>query len=242
MSNAISFDWNIFCVTEGGYQKVVNQKYKPTTCPNDALHTIDDAKSTYRPYFSLSSLEDPTKRNGFPTVQGIDFTCAANTTTTYDLTFPYDIIIFNCLLLLDNDNKNDRLSVIATPNITVGAITSNISIGDTVIPISSAAITNLNKICKINFNDSDEYTIVSQDLYNSTITLSAPLTSNYTAGTIIRRNVYVVNNILLPDYQLQIGRLNPYPTVIYAGFILRFQYTNYDLLGSKTMNLLIEHY
>lgn len=242
MANASTYIWNVYCVDEGGYQTVRNQKYRPTTCPNNAGHTIDPTQTKYEVHFATSFLEDPSKRTGFATVRGITFSCPANTTTTYNQTYPHDVVLMGGYIMPEDENKGDVLSLIFAPDLTVGTLTQLASTGATGVYISNSAVLNTTKACNITLG-TDEYTIVSEDVMTSGIRTTPALLTEYPVGTLIKRNAYAFNNITLPSHGIMsFGKSNPFPSYIPAGTVLRFLYTNNSPSTAKTFNCYIEHY
>lgn len=240
MANGNQYIWTMFCETEG-VNIQVSHRHKPTTCPNNNNHIIDPDSIRYNIVPEIPILSDPTKNQGYYSVNTVSFNCPANTTTTYDYSFDYDIVLIGGSVLCENVNQGDVLTVCLTPELVVGIITSPVSIGDTIINVNSTVIDYIFKGMEIVLG-SEKYKIKNVDILTSTLELCTSATAAYTVMTYVRRNVYVLNQILLPSNRnLNFGTLNPSQTFIPAGYLFRFIYTNNN---STTVlcNTVLEHY
>lgn len=241
MANAVEYTWTVFCETEGANKIVKGQKFRPTACPTDAGHTIDVNKTSFELSMVKPVLQDPSRRTGFYTAKGCSFACTGSTSTTYDLVFPYDIVLIDGYLLIEDENQGDEIDVIVAPNLLVGGVTAPASTGDTVLNISSTAVANISKSCKVNIG-SDQYTVISEDVMNSQITLTPALITGYAPGTLIYRNSYIVQDLTLPSKRnISLGVNNTFPTYIPAGYSFQVVYTN-KTASDKQFNFYIEHY
>lgn len=240
MANGLKWTWTIFCQTEG-CNVIAVQKAKPTVCPNDSGHTIDSNSLVYEVAMGTNVIYDPTKNQGFYSVEGINFSCPANTTTTYDQTYDYDIILVGGSVISEDENAGDMLTITMTPNLAVGVLTAAGNTSDTTLTVSSTAITNLVKGCNITIAG-DEYVVKTLDLMNSRLGLASALITNYSIATPVLRNLYVVKNMKLPTkMKIDIGITNPSRTFVPAGSIFRFTYVNASPSTAKNFNFIVEH-
>ena len=241
MANSLIYKWTLFCITEA-CNVLATQKNIPTVCPNNSAHTIQTTGMTYEIEEGVSALLDPTKNQGYYSAKGINFSCGANTTTTYDFSIPYDIILLSGTVLSEDFNQGDNLTILMTPDLPVGGVTANANIGDTIINISPTAVTYFCKGMCVQFGDAVNYIITNINIVNSTMSLSTPLTSAYPAGSVTYRNIRLLDNITLSSSSnLMLGTQNPSHTYVPANYIFRFLYTN-NTSVVKTLNFLLEHY
>ena len=241
MSRATVVVWSVFCNTEG-CMVPIKQKQRPTVCPNNASHSIDLDKTTYQIDLATPVLQDPTIQRGFYKTFGINFSCPSNATTTYNASWPYEIIIINGYMLTEDENKGDVLNCILTPDLTVGALTQSVTTGDTVINVSGTAIDNLVKGVKVKFGDSNVYTVLFVDIVNSQITIDPSAVTDYSPATLITRNIFVFENLTLPSKsKISLGSLNPYRIVVPPNYVFRLLYTN-NTADTKTFNFYLEFY
>jgi len=240
MANGNQYIWTMFCETEGANIQV-SHRHKPTACPNNSSHNIVSESIRYNIIPELPVLSDPTKNQGYYSVNTISFQCPANTTTTYDYAFDYDVVLIGGSVLCEDVNQGDVLSVCLTPELVVGVITSPVSIGDTIINVNSTVIDYIFKGMEI-VAGSEKYTIKNVDIQTSTLELAVPTTAAYNVMTYVRRNIYVLNQILLPSKRnLNFGTLNPSQTFIPAGYLFRYIYVN-NKSTTVLCNTVIEHY
>ncbi len=244
MANLIQYTWDVKCDTEGALVQKI-QKSKPTTCPNNAGHTVDLTNT----FFTASEAPNGIYTNpgsvGFYLAQGINFTAAANSTTTYDFSYPFDVRVISARFLCEDTNQGDTLNVHLTPGLTIGALAVSAVIGDTIITLSSTAIDNSVKgMFFVFIGDATNYYIKSVNLNNSTVTLTSALTANFTAGTGVSRTVHLIKDLLLPSKETIafLGQMDLPKPLIPANFIFRFKYTNASLISSKTVNFIMDVY
>ena len=108
--------------------------------------------------------------------------------TTYkDFIQPYDIGVLSFKYTSSSENNGDTLDVEVYPNTTIGSITQNTSIGDTIIHVSHSVIDNI-KIgyhCMINSGNITESLgyIVEMDTVNNTITVENQTIKPYLVST-----------------------------------------------------------
>jgi len=242
MASDITYDWTIYCINEGVY-KDVTQKARPTVCPTDPTHTLNSSLSTYSVSLNPSNLLNISQNPGYFCSSGISFSCAASTTTTFDQIYPYDVTIIVGKMLVEDANQGDVLNIILTPNLTIGTLTQNASIGDTVIYVDDTAINNYAKGVYFTINSGPStYYIKSLNLMDSTITLTTALAEAYVSGNTIQRNIPIVQNFTLPSKGIVLlGELNHISTYIPAGATFRFLYTN-NTSSVKTFNFLLSFF
>lgn len=242
MANSIQYDWSLYCATEG-VNKNITQKPRPTQCPDDSSHTIVPEMTTYSLSQAPNNLLSKAQKQGYYGMEGVSFPCPANTTTTYDKIFPYDITILLGHMFNEDANTGDELNILLTPSLTCGVLTQNATTGDTKVYVSSTAINLIVKGVYLNFtNSTDKYYVKEVDLMESSVTLATALLDSYSIGTLVKRTVQIVKNLVLPSKQVvTIGRNNPSSTYIPAGYIFRFVYENKTGVD-KTFNFMVEYY
>lgn len=240
MANAIITTWSLKCITEG-CSKIITCKPRPYECPDDSAHEIDQSKTTYSLSFAASPLEDPTKFTGYYQARGINFDCPGNTTTTYNISFPHNIIMIDAYVLCEDENKGDELNIIMAPDLIVGVLTAEAKTGDTTIALSPTAVENLVSASEITLGDSNTYIVVGLDLMTSVATVYPALAADYPAMTYISRNIVLVKNLILPSRNKLSIDANGIPTFVPAGYSFRLLYTN-KTSSTKNFNFYFEHY
>lgn len=240
MANALSYKWNVFCETESK-NIISEQRFRPLTCPNDPLHVIDPTKTNYDIYDLPPIMTDRTKEIGYFMTEGINFTCSPSTTTNYTVSFPYDISLLGCTIRATANNNGDTLNITLAPNKVVGYITQPISIGDTVISLSTPSFEYWIKGSYITV-DTETLCIKSVDLMNSTVTTTTPATKVHSLGSQAKRTVYIVKNLVLQEGTIQIGKSNPYPSYILSGIEFVVSYTTSKLLTTIPFCMSVDYF
>lgn len=243
MANSVRYTWHVSCTTENKLIPIV-QKPKPSVCPNDPAHTI----SLPNTYYTVDLHEDTALRfnqdAGYYQAVGINFTAAANTTTTYIHTFDYNVILLYARIFCEDVNKGDTLDVNIGQNLTIGAVSAPASTGATDIYASSTSFDFSVKGISLKFGeDTTEYFVKNIDLNENLFTLTSPLLTNINPGTLIKRTVNVVKDLILPSKNIiYIGKNSLKRISIPAGFEFEFIYTNNDPVLSKEVNFLLDFY
>lgn len=242
MAQSLNYTWYIFCSTEGTF-KIVNQKVKPTTCPDNSSHSIDDSKSTYSVALATPDLLANTATQGYYSSEGISFVCAPNVVTSYDRIFPYDVCVLNGKMIIEDSNQGDSLDILVTPSLTIGTVTQNAVLGDTKLYCNDTVINYSAKGIYLTINnETDRYYVKSVGFNDSSVILTSPLVKNYLAGSSIQRTVEILKNFTIPSKSIiPLGESNPTTTFIPAGFVIRFVYTNKSIV-SKSFNFLLSYF
>lgn len=243
MTTAIQFNWNVFCTTEGCFRQWV-QKWRPTTCPVDATHEIDQTQTFYTTSDAIPNLLDQSIHFGYYSCIGVSFTATANSTTTHLLTFPYDITILGSNMLIEDENKGDLLTINLNPDTVVGALILDANIGDTAIypDITTIEYAVKGTYMTINGDTDNVYVVQNVDVMNSAVLLTTPLANNYSAGSYVSITIWIIRDFILPSKQnVLIGNFNPTSTVIEANWEFYFIYVNYGDTD-KTFNFFMQYY
>lgn len=240
MANSLTYNWTIFCDTEGK-NIVVTQKQRPLKCPYGDDHVLIKDFTNYEIVTLPPIVTDKTKNVGYYLSEGINFACLPLTTTTHNIVYPYDITLCGATIQCKSENDNDSVSVILSPNALIGYITSDVISGDTIIPVLNDSLEYCIKGAYLTI-DKEIVCIKSIDLIRSTIEITSPLISNHTPYTMIYRNVYIVKNINLQQSGcIVLGKTNPYPSYIVAGVSITIEYTNKGNVEKK-FNMIIDYY
>lgn len=245
MANNIRYTWNFKCVTEGQYVNVV-QKPKPTVCPNNASHTIDLSSATYILDVQPAIMTDPTKNIGYYQTKGLFFNCTGSSsgpyTSTFNLNFPYDVVAITSTILSHTGNAGDIVNLKLSPSGPIGVLTSNVSVGDTSLHVSSTVI-NLAAKAVLLTVDSETFIISSVNVMNSTVSFLSPAVSTHNTGAYVYLNIPIVDSMVLPDYPetITLGEHNPFPRYVPSTTPIVLTYLN-NTAENKTLNIIFEFY
>lgn len=198
------YKWRIYCETESSFQYwwLEDGDNPPTTCPNNSSHTISSVKSIID---EIEDTEVSIKQETVKTGKNYrwdtkSFDALANSTTTFEFSYPTDVSVLEAQFISAAENKGDVWSWVIAENTTVGAITSDVNIGDTVLNVSSTVVQNVKIGFNINLFNGTTTEQLGQvktiDIINQTITIETPSTVSFLASTptYVRISIYFIKD------------------------------------------------
>jgi len=242
------YKYRIWCVTENAYVYSWGT-VEPTTCPNNPAHTIDTNSITIVETVSTTAVTAEENSNGYFETTHIIMnvpTGSPGDVVTQDVTWPMDILLWKTLLTPTSDMIGDLISVLASPETTVGVAAVPINIGDTTISVNSTVTANTERGFLITLDDGVNKNVCGRctavDAIGGTISFQTPTVNSFAAGTPVKISVYVLNNIRIIDTNIiDIGAKGFKGKTIPVGLILRIYYTN-NSGTSKTVVWRAEYY
>jgi hypothetical protein len=178
---------------------------------------------------------------------------AANSVTTYDVSFPIDVNLLASKVHITADMEGDVISWMISPNTTVGTITSDVSINDTVINVSQTVVDTVEIGYHIRLADATDpegtnetlCRVVSIDTVASTITVELPATLAWLAATptLVQMNIYYLFNVEIApgDHSIEPGKNKIGAAFVPANTIIRALYDNKHATNSKKLVTYIEY-
>jgi len=178
---------------------------------------------------------------------------AANTVTTHDMSFPIAINILSSKIHITADMEGDVLSWSISPNTTVGTITSDVSINDTVINVGQTVIDNVDVGYHVRLADQADpdgtneelCRVIAKDEVAKTITVEIPATQAWLASgpTLVQMNVYYLWNVEIGPgvYDLEPGKSKIGSAHLPTNTIVRAIYDNKHATDAKTIVTYIEY-
>lgn len=168
----------------------------PTACPNNNTHTIDpsgirvitsmDSKTVVIKQTSNAVIGDNYRAEAYTMV------AAPSTTTTMDISYPYNTTIFLATYLGTPDNIGDSLSVIAAPDNPIGLLAADISSGVTTLTVwPLGLVPNVGWLLSITdgVNTDDLGHIISINPTNGVIVFETATVNGYLTGSTVRISV-----------------------------------------------------
>lgn len=195
-----------FTCNQEGIVFVVTCHTLPTHCPNDINHTISIMETHNIESIRIKEefLQDgqiPT--NGYFKCQGFSETCIANSVTEFVYSWLYPISPTVIKLNVRSIHQGDKFDTYIAKDTTIGVITSNLTIGTTVLPVSTTVINNIKPgfLCKItdgvNTNELGE--VLSVNTTNNTITITTPPTNDFNTNSFIKMTIHNIKDFYLYD-------------------------------------------
>ena len=241
-------NYRIWCVTESAYVYTWGTE-TPTVCPNNPAHTIDANSITIVETVSTNAVTAEENSNGYFETTHIIMNVPVGTPgdiVTQDITWPMDILLWKTLLTPTSDMIGDVISVLASPETTVGVATAPVNIGVTTINVNSTVTANTQRGFLITLDDGVNKDVCGRctavDANAGTISFQTATVNSFTAGTPVKISVYVLNNIRIIDTNIiDIGGKGFKGKTIPVGLTLRIYYTN-NSGTSKTVVWRAEYY
>lgn len=249
MTNTVN-EYLVYCIEEAKDVSVWGTDL-PTLCPNDHPdRTIDPNRTRTVNTISTQVMKVTEDLDGYYHCEGIAYDIPAglvDSVNTYDIVWPYNIVIWNTDIYCTNDHVGDTICVVAAPNKLIGVTTTSATIGATTLDVS-ATVTGViyksfNLIIDDGVNSQDLGRVISTDLTLNTVTFENALTNNFAAGSLIRMNVNLITNFEIPMSGIGISfgskglRGKPLP----ANTTLRVVYKNKTGLA-KRFNWRVEYF
>jgi hypothetical protein len=174
---------------------------------------------------------------------------AQGTTKEYDIVFPYAVSVFSAYFVCKSHHSRDIVEAIIAPDTIIGAITSDVSIGDTEINVQQSVIDNLKlgyHVKLFNGVDADDLgQVIAINKLENKITLENATTFSFSASspTYVMMNIYFVKNFVLADaYRLDLGKDIIGGSALPANVPLRLKYTNREgTTTDKYFNIVLEY-
>jgi hypothetical protein len=246
--------WKIHCSTEGAWQEVWSPD-EPTVCPNNNSHTVT-ASSAYivqsidEAKVQINEEETPVgsaPTGGYYRLFSRSFDCPPNSTTTDSFVFEYPVAIIAGFMNTSLTMKGDIISIDCGKDTTIGALTADVTTGDTVINVSSTVTANVKRGRHVRFIDggtvTDYHLVVGVDSAAGTITLaSGGCSHSLTAATptLIQMTIKYAENVELSEPGMYtIGTNKIGASYVPAGIVLTLTYVN-NSADEKRPSWLIE--
>lgn len=225
--------YRVYCNDEASYVFTWGTT-EPTTCPNNNTHSINSSSTTIINTVSTSTVRAEENSNGYFETTHVVMNIPMGTpgdVTEHDVTWPMDITLWKTLVTPTSDMIGDVVTVVASPETTVGIISSPVSIGDTTFSVNPTVTDNMYRGFLVTLYDGVNKDVLGRctaiDKIGGTITVTTPTTYAFAAGTMVKISVYVLKDIHITDTTtIDIGAKGFKGKTVTAGMILRVYYTN----------------
>ena len=241
--------YRVWCNTEGAYVYTWNT-IEPTVCPNNNTHSIDTALTVILETISEKKVIAKENSDGYFETTHVEMNIPSGTpgdVSPNDVTWPMDILLWRTLITPTSDMIGDYISVVASPETTVGVLTAPLVGGETVLNVNSTVTANMWRGFLVNIFDGVNKDVLGRctnvDIGAGTITVETPVTNAFSAGTTyVQIGVFVLKDIYIADTStIDIGLKGAKGKLIEANMILRVLYTN-NSGTNKTLRWRAEYY
>ena len=229
------YNWNVFCQTEGKYYSVWTEQDTVPACPNNAGDTVSVASSALITKVAPNLIqikEEQQQTGGHYQVRTVGGDMVVGTNTV-DTSWPFPTSALAIRFMSGSDHKGDLLEVQVGPDTTVGAITADVGIGDSVLTVDSTAIQAFKLGYWLTLDDGvnsyDMGRVIASDTGASTITTENTSTFNFLVATptLIRMTVKTIVNYEIGEPgTVVLGESKIGGSFVPANVIVRMVYTN----------------
>jgi len=225
--------YRVYCNDEAAYVYVWAET-EPTVCPNNNTHTINTSLTTITDTLSTSTVKTEENTEGYFETEHIKMNIPSGTpgdVTEHDVIWPCDQLLWRTILDPTSDMIGDSISVLASPETTVGVLMAPVNIGDTTVTVNSTVTDNTWRGFLITIDDGVNKDVLGRctavDAAGGTISFQTPTSYAFAAGTPVKISVYVLKDIRITNTNtIDIGSKGFKGKTITAGLILRVYYTN----------------
>lgn len=246
--------WKIFCITENtwSYGYLDSTATPPTTCFNNTSHTVNpDSISiveTISPNTVTISENDPDEPNDIGDnyiTEGYSVDLPANTITTKQISWPIPINVLSTNYSTLDTHIGDIIDIVSN-SINIGTVTANVSIGDTVLTVSSTVVNAAIKGYEILITDGTNTdfldSVISINKNNNTITIRQSPTHTFSIGSLIKIQKRIMKNVEIGMswlYEPSRGRI--VGTRVKANQTLNIKYNNKSTSVDKRITFNIQY-
>lgn len=227
--------WKLFCNTENSwvYGFLEKSQGEPTTCFNNTNHTINNES-----FYLIETIGDiqevyvkaekiPTASSSFRNEGGV-IDILPNEEKVIPYVWNKNINILNISCTPNADNIGDEINLIVSPNTTIGVLSEDSEIGDTILHVATNTVLQYLKIgYEVLLNGVVVGEAIEIDLNAKTILLSDALTAQYLTGAYLGFQVRMIKNLNIASiYPINVGRLAVGPSFLPANTLSHVIYKN----------------
>jgi hypothetical protein len=241
------YQWRIWCNTENTYVTtwLEDGQNGPTVCPNntndvvnaDSVSIVDVIDSNE---ISLKDEWVPTGGYFKTETFTLNVNAGRDVTTTAITSWPYDITLMEMQFNTDAEHENDMITVECPFDTIVGALVSNVSLGDTMLYVDVSSALNVAKGFYVTLDDgvnSEELgRVIAVDKVNNIITMEHAATNSYAAAspTYIKITVRPIDNFTFGNTAFyRVGASVVAGSPVPANRQVRIKYVNKGALAKK---------
>lgn len=205
----------------------------PTVCPHNNQHTIEP--TGIRVVATLGQKTVTVDQGGLTTggyfrTDFYSMTATANSVTTKDITYPYNVNVFLAGYRPTTDNTGDSLDIIAVPNTPCARTGQDITAGVNSFYLSPVYTTisagfSINITDGVNTDDLGE--VISIDLVTGVATFTVPTIHAFASGSLLKLSVPRIRNFkFVNNDSVVLGKNKVVASGWPAGKVIRITYTN----------------
>lgn len=162
---------------------------------------------------------------------GFSVNALANTNTTHDFTFKYDIAPLVIKFRTNETHRGDIINLFIAPNVTIGALTQTANSGNNYFYITPASFDwlSIGCVCRITTGlvTNELGDVIDIDYSTGKVTVENNLSNTFSSGSFVQMSVSVMRNYIISEPgDHSIGDSKIGASFIPKGQIVRLVYTN----------------
>lgn len=242
--------YRVFCTNEQLFVTVWNTD-QPTVCPNNNTHSINSTLTTILSTVSPNSVLVENYNyttGGLYCAESRTMTATANTTTSYTLSWPFDISVISVFFTPASVNTGDIVNCYVGPNTTIGTTTVDLSLNGVVINVSNSVIVNVKRGMLINLVNTTTNSstilgrVISVDTTGLTLTCETPTSILVPSGSLVQVTVNNIRNFSIGQPgTVSLSSRNSMASFLPANTLVRVSYTNASVMTTKTFSFGFEY-
>lgn len=201
--------YNCFCLVEQSYVSVWSDS-KPTVCPNNKDHPIDETNIAILDTMNTQSVfiqgkaYDAAKVGGQYFYHGNILNVGVDDITSQDVLFKIPSTIFGLTFMSSEVHRGDYLDITVNPNTVCGTITSTVNPGDTVIPVDANVLNNMKLGWYLTLDNgttqNDLGMILEINAVEGTVTVDKPIQNIFAPWlTMVKFTIYMVKDFAITE-------------------------------------------
>lgn len=228
------YKYKIYCNTDSVWETKWDTE-SLTVCPTNSSHSVNSNSVTIIDSISENETiikEETIKTGGHYRVETKKI-IASQGVNSADYTWPYPISVLSVNFKTNDSHKNDLIDNIIIPDTTVGNITADVSVGETVITVSQSVIDNIALGYGISLDDgvnnNDLGKVSNIDKNTNQITVETATTNSFLSSTptMIKMCIYMFDKFEISEAgSYSIGSAKIGGSYLPAGKVSRVVYTN----------------
>lgn len=204
----------------------------PTRCPNNTNHLIDLNSIKIVDTViqnSVNIIQTSGLENSNYGVESKYLTIPPSGVYEVDYSWPHPIAVLTINWIATEVHSGDILDIYVAPNTTIAVTTVDITIGDTLINVSSI-ITLLNIGFEIHITDGVNTMylgrVIALDSVNNTILVENPASMNFNAGGYVQMTMHNVRDFHLIPSHINLASKSITTSLLPPNMVARVSYTN----------------
>lgn len=229
------YEWSVYCDTERLYVNGFTQNREhPGTCFNNINHVISKNPILLKEINnnSVRIQEEIRETGGYFKANSYKMLCPPGLSSHY-FSYPHPVSVLSLVITSTDEHTGDSFDNIVGKNTTIGFITSDVSVSDTIINVSKTVIDNINLGFYVNLTDGvnsfNGGRVLAKSIVNGTISIETPSIGTFlaTSPCYVQTTVKTIDNYVIgPPSRYEIGKDKIGGSYVPSNTPISVEYTN----------------